>query len=250
MWQQAQAQRDDDIVQDFIEFSLEWLQGRRYTLSIDVDMAAWARVMTAAVSAAAVNPTFNPQINRLTPHNSFWLDVREGSHTVATMAARLFLADDYLELKRSMRLWRDEPEPELGELALSVPEGMPLISGRVGHEGGLWVHPEHRKRGLSVVLPHLIRALSMRQWSIDWQTGVTRRAIGECGIAKWAYGMPHQEPLFEGYFPITGANDRLFIAYMSHDELVAGLETAKVVERLPDIEEQPTYAGAVARNKG
>jgi len=247
MWQQAQAQRDDDIVQDFIEFSLEWLQGRRYTLSIDVDMAAWARVMAGAMSAKAVNPTFDPAVNRLTPHNSFWLDVREGSHTVATMAARLFLTDDYLELKRSMRLWRDEPEPELGELALSVPEGMPLISGRVGHEGGLWVHPEHRKRGLSVVLPHLIRALSMRQWSIDWQTGVTRRAIGECGIAKWAYGMPHQEPLFEGYFPITGANDRLFIAYMSRDELLHGLDAAKVTERLPVTQEQPSYAGAVAR---
>lgn len=250
MRQQAQAQRDDDIVQDFIEFSLEWLQGKRYTLSIDVDMAAWTRVMTAAMSAAAVNPTFNPALNRLTPHNSFWLDVREGSHTVATMAARLFLTDDYLALKRSMRLWRDEPPPELGELSLSVPEDMPLIHGRVGHEGGLWVHPEHRKRGLSVILPHLIRALCLRQWSIDWQTGVTRRAIGECGIAKWAYGMPHQEPLFEGHFPITGANDRLFIAYMSRQELVHGLDAAKVVERLPDIREQPSYAGALARNKG
>src|SRR6185437_6265402 len=181
---------------------------------------------------AAVNPTFNPAVNRLNPHNSFWLDVREGSHTVATMAARLFLTDDYVGLKRSMRLWRDEPAPALGELALTVPAGMPLIAGRVGHEGGLWVHPEQRKRGLSVILPHLIRA------------------IGECSIAKWAYGMPHQEPLFDGHFPITGATERLFIAYMSRQELVAGLDTATVAERLPDIEEQPTYAGAVARNKG
>jgi hypothetical protein len=186
MWQQTQPQSDAHVVQDFIEYGLEWLQERRYTLAVDVDMAAWARTMTDAVSAASVNPTFNPQYNRLSPHNTFWLDVRAGSHTVATMAARLFITEDYLALKRSMRLWRDEPPSGSGELTLSVPAGMPAIAGHVGHEGGLWVHPEHRKRGLSVILPHLIRALCVRQWDVDWQTGVTRRAIGECGIAKWA----------------------------------------------------------------
>jgi hypothetical protein len=245
MWRQAEAQSDDERVQDFIEFSLQWLQQRRYTLTIDVDMAAWTRVMAAAMSASAVNPTFNPHVNRLTPHNSFWMDVREGSHTVATMAARLFVTEDYLALKRSMRLWRDAPP--LGELTLTLPPGMPTIAGQVGHEGGLWIHPEHRKRGLSVILPHLIRALCLRQWNIDWITGVTRRAIGECGIAKWAYGMPHVEPCFEGYFPITGAPDRLFIAYMNRAELIAGLDPATLAARLPDEREQPTYAGALAR---
>jgi hypothetical protein len=247
MWQQAWAQTPEERVQDFIEFSLEWLQQRRYTLSIDVDMAAWARVMTAAVSAAAVNPTFNPQANALTPRNSFWMDVRMGSHTVATMAARLFVTDDYLALKRSMRLWQDAPPKEHGELALTLPPDMPHIAGRVAHEGGLWVHPEQRKRGLSVMLPHLIRALCIRQWNVDWQTGVTRRAIGECGIAKWAYGMPRVEPVFEGWFPVTGANDRLFIAYMARDEIIAGLDAAKVTERLPEIREPPAYAAALAR---
>jgi hypothetical protein len=247
MWQQAQS--DDDVVQDFIEFSLQWLQDRRYTLAIDVDMAAWTRVMTDAVSAASVNPTFNPHVNRLSPQNSFWLDVREGSHTVATMAARLFVTEDYLALTRSMRLWRDEPPTEHGELTLTVPAGMPTIAGQVGHEGGLWIHPEHRKRGLSVILPHLNRALCVRQWDVDWQTGVTRRSIGECGIAKWAYGVPHVEPCFEGYFPITQSEDRLFIAYMSRDELISGLDAATVAERLPDAREQPTYAGALARKR-
>lgn len=247
MWQPAAAQADYDVVQDFIEFSLEWLQQRRYALVIDVDMAAWARVMTDAVSAASVNPTFNPHINSLSPHNSFWLDLREGSHTVATMAARLFVTEDYIALKRSMRLWRDEPPTAQGELMLTLPPEMPTIAGHVGHEGGLWIHPEHRKRGLSVILPHLIRALCLRQWNVDWQTGVTRRGIGECGIAKWAYGVPHVEPCFEGYFPITQAPDRLFIAYMSRAELIFGLDAAKVAQRLPDAPEQPTYAGALAR---
>ena len=246
MWQQAQ--NDADVVQDFIEFSLGWLQDRRYTLAIDVEMAAWTRVMTKAVSAAAVNPTFNPHVNRLSPQNSFWLDVRTGSSTVATMAARLFVTDDYLALKRSMRLWRDEP-PE-GELTLTPPPDMPTIAGQVGHEGGLWVHPEHRKRGLSVILPHLIRALCVRQWNIDWQTGVTRRGIGECGIAKWAYGVPHVEPCFEGYFPITQAEDRLFIAYMSRDELMFGLDATTVAARLPAAQEATADASPSARRQG
>jgi hypothetical protein len=165
------------------------------------------------------------------------------------MAARLFVTEDYLALKRSMRLWRDEPPRGLGELTLTLPPETPTIAGQVGHEGGLWVHPEHRKRGLSVILPHLIRALCVRQWNIDWQTGVTRRGIGECGIAKWAYGVPHVEPCFEGYFPITQAQDRLFIAYMNRDELIFGLDTATVADLLPDAREQPTYAGARARKR-
>lgn len=111
MWQEEH--RVLDTVQDFIDFSLDWLEQRGYSLKIDTDMGAWARVMTAAVSAAVVNPTFDPSFNRLSPHNSFWLDAKAGSHTIATCAARHFVTEDYLSLMRSTRLWFDPPRPEM-----------------------------------------------------------------------------------------------------------------------------------------
>jgi len=236
MWE---LQPRTDVVQDFIDFSLEWLGRRNYALEVDVDMTRWTRLVASALGWDAINPTFNPSINALTPGNSFWCDIRAGSSTIATMAARLFVTEDYLALKRSMRLWRDSPPP--GELQIVRPPEMPLISGRVAHEGGLWIHPEHRKRGLSVILPHLTRALCLRQWNIDWQTGVTRRAIGNCGIAVWAYGMKHVEVCFDGYFPITHTWDRLSIAYMSRSEVVAGLDLDAIASLLPDHHAKPVH---------
>src|SRR5260221_11586988 len=109
MWQQVLS--DADTVQDFIDFGLAWLQDRHYTLTIDVDMAAWARTLAKAPSIAVVNPTFDPRWSPSAPDNTFWLDLRAGSQTIAMMAARLFVTDDYLEFKRSTRPWYDPSPP-------------------------------------------------------------------------------------------------------------------------------------------
>ncbi len=232
MWQQLQTKAD--TVQDFIDFSLAWLEDRNYSLTVDADLAGWARKMGDAPSIALVNPTFDPRWSPVTAENSFWLDIRLGSQTIALMAARLFVTDDYLEIKRSTRLWYDPPRPGDARLAITVPPDTPTIRGNVGHEGGLWVHPVHRKRGLSVILPHLIRALCFRQWNVDWQTGLTTRGVGESGIAQWAYGVPHVVPCYEGHFLLTQRPDRLFLAYMSREELISGLELDRVARLLPD----------------
>jgi GNAT superfamily N-acetyltransferase len=163
------------------------------------------------------------------------------------MAARVFATDDYLELKRSTRLWYDPPLPGQTRLEIVVPAETPTIFGTVGHEGGLWVHPEYRKRGLSVILPHLIRAFCLRQWDVDWQTGLTLREIGECGIAKWAYGMPHVVPCFEGFSPLRPIHDRLFIAYMDRRELLAGLSPDTVTRLFADRHSKTSHPAALVQ---
>jgi hypothetical protein len=247
MWQEALSELD--VVQDFIDFSMAWLEGYRYSITINVDMARWVDMMTAAVTAASVNPTFNPSFQKLSPNNSFWIDIREGSHTIAACAARHFITDDYMALKRSTRLWFDPPRPEDVELALALPADMPIICGSVGHEGGLWVHPLHRKRGLSVILPHLARALCFRQWNVDWQTGLALRSIGACGIVKWAYGVPHLIPCFEGKTPLKPYPERLYLAYMNREELLAGLQLDAVAGLLPN-RDQETRDAALRVKEG
>jgi GNAT superfamily N-acetyltransferase len=240
-------QKNTDVVQSFVDFSLAWLEERGYTLVVDVDMARWVKAMTSAPAIAGINTTFDPRSCRLSPDNSFWLDIRMGSHRIAMMASRLFITDDYLELKRSMRLWYDRPEPGDAPLRLTVATDLPTIRGNVGHEGGLWVHPEHRKRGLSVILPHLIRALAFRQWNLDWHTGLAMRDIGASGIVHRAYGMPHVVPCYEGFFRVVARQERLYLAYMSRKELVAGLDLDRAAALLPDRHAQPNHPVALVK---
>jgi hypothetical protein len=236
-----------DVVQSLVDFSLDWLENRNYTLVADVDMARWASAMTKAPGMSVVSPTFDPRWSRLSPDNCFWLDIRAGSHTIAMMASRVFITDDYLDIKRSLRLWYDPPRPGDAPLRLTVATDMPTIRGNVGHEGGLWVHPDHRKLGLSVILPHLTRALAYRQWNLDWQTGATMRGIGASGLATRAYGMPHVVPCYEGHFPVTGQPDRLYIVYMSRDELVAGLDLQRVAALLANGHAQTRHPVALVK---
>ena len=239
-WQKTQR-RETDAVQSFIEFGLSWLHERNYSLSVQVDMARWSEVMRTTARASFINPAFDPCHSRLSPANSFWLEVRVGSSTIATSAARLFVTDDYLDLKRSMRLWYENPPPHHPPLEIDA-LALPPISGRVGHEGGLWVDQQFRKRGLSVILPHLNRALCFREWSVEWQTGITMRGIGESGLAERAYGFPHVVPCFEGYLPVTGKTERLYMTYMTDLELIAGLRCETVARLLPDHHSQPIHA--------
>lgn len=233
-----------ETVQAAIEFCLAWLEEQRFTLTIDTDMSAWADFLSEAPANPLVNPTFDPRFSRLSPDNSFWLDIRFGSQTVATSTARLFVTDDYLSLKRSMKLWYDKPTEEL---AIAEDVDMPVLDGRIGHEGGLWVHPDHRKRGLSVILPHLNRALCFREWSIDWQTGATSHGIAKSRLPERAYGFPHVVPCFEGYFPVLRRLERLYITYMSRGELVAGLDLEAIARLLPDGDRQMGHPAVLAQ---
>jgi hypothetical protein len=215
-------------VQSFIDFSLAWLDERQYTLAVDADMAGWVTIMRTT-GAEIVNPSFDPGLSLLTAQNSFWLDIRAGSETIAVSAARLLVTDDMTELMRSMQLWYTAPTQKF-EISLASP--IPVIGGRVGYEGGLWVHPRHRGRGLSVILPHLNRALCHRQWSVDWQTGLVHRSLAESGLTGRAYGFPRIVQCSAGYFSVTRKVDPLYLVYMSEAELLRGLDV-DTVTRLP-----------------
>jgi hypothetical protein len=243
---QLQRQRRTNGVQDFIDYSLAWLQDRNYTLAIDAEMAGWARMMRTIVGDGLVNPSFDPQHSRLSPHDSFWLDIRAGSETIAISAARLLVTDNFIDLMRSMKLWYREPR-ETFDVALASP--IPAIGGRVGYEGGLWVHPRHRRRGLSAILPHLNRALCLTQWNVNWQTGLVHRSIAEHGLARRAYGFSNLVQCSNGFFPVTQKVDPLYLVYLSETELLAGIDPDTVAGLLPDRNRQTINPGAYAQER-
>jgi hypothetical protein len=237
------ATENYDVI-DLIDAALDWLDRRGLNLAIEADVAGWAAHMRTAPATKGVNPTFDPHCSRVDARNSFWVNVRDGDGTVACGAGRLFETGDYLELKRSLRLWFDrEPLPYQGRLELIVPEGTPFIAGRVGHEGGLWVHPAHRKRGLSMLVPRLVRAICLGRFAVEWQCGVNFDDLTRSGLPTGAYGFPHCVPCLDTFFPPTGRNERMHMVYMSRAELLA-VQRETVIRLRADGNHQPVDASA------
>jgi hypothetical protein len=236
------AATENHDVLDLVDAALEWLDERKLTLAIEPDVAGWASHMRQAPKTKGVNPTFDPTFSAVDRRNSFWVNVMDEGRTVACGAGRLFETEDYLELKRSLRLWFDRaPVPFRERLPLIVPETAPFIAGRVGHEGGLWVHPAHRKRGLSMLIPRLVRAISLGRFAVEWQCGVNFEDLTKSGLPTSAYGFPHCVPCIDGLFPPTGRHERMHMVYMSRAELLA-IQRETIVRLRADRYEEPVDA--------
>jgi len=227
-----------------ITFCLAWLKARDYEPMVRSDMSAWVAAMQDAPGMTVVNPTFDPRWHGLSEATCFWIDVRRGRQTVATIAARLLCTDDYFELLRSMRLLFDPPRPHLSRWDITLADNTPRLSGRVGHEGGMWIHPEHRRIGMSVILPHLVRAIAFDRWALDWQTGIGIDAVGTSGLLETAYGMSHVQLCYVGPSPVPikkGSEDvpiegppiRLYSAHLNRNEILHGLAIGAIRARLP-----------------
>jgi GNAT superfamily N-acetyltransferase len=238
------AATENHDVLDLVDAAMEWLDSRSLQLAIEPDVAGWAAHMHRAPATKGVNPTFDPAFCAVDRRNSFWVNITHEGRTIACGAGRLFETDDYLELKRSLRLWFDRaPVPFRERLTLIVPEDVPFIAGRVGHEGGLWVHPAHRKCGLSFLIPRLVRAICLGRFAVEWQCGVNFDDLTRSGLPTSTYGFPHCVPCIDGFFPPTGRHERMHMVYMSRAELLA-IQRETIIRLRADRYEQPVDAAA------
>ena len=217
----ALTSQDYDNIQAVISLYLDELDRMGLELTVETDMAGWADVMRSAPKMSVLNPAFDPEESHLHTGNSFWLRVSYEEQTVACIANRLYVTDDYIGLKRSLRLWYDRKPVLISEpLNVVIPEHVPHISGRVGHHGGLWVHPDWRGIGLAGTLPRLTRALSMRHFDVDWHCGTVFKPLAERGLPSKAYGYPHVDICIDGYFPVTGQHETIYMGWITRPEIL------------------------------
>ncbi len=209
-----------DPVQAYIDQSMNWFARNDYTVTVGFNLNDWVEVMSNSPGVHAVTSTFNPSHSNLTPGNSFWLRLEHRGETMACIANRVFNTPNYADVMRSGKLWQDRIQSIAPPLKLVIPASTPLMSGRVGHHGGLWVHPEHRKRGLSARLPRFTRALSMRQFDVDWHCGLVLKSLGDSGLPLREYGYPNMVPCIDGLFPATGKYAQLYMTYISRSEML------------------------------
>jgi hypothetical protein len=197
------------------------------TITFSTEMTEWVNAITNAPRRGIVNPTFDPAHNDLTPENAFWVAAtdRATGQLVACIANRVFITHDYRDLLRTQRLWYASGPRRLVELTPQA-EAMPRIAGRVGHHGGLWIHPDWRKRGLSGHLTKLVRSASLRRFDVDWHCGSVFAAIAEKGLPiapETGYGYPRMVLAIDSWFPITDKPERVYLRWISRPEMLAQL---------------------------
>lgn len=213
-----------ELAQRYMTESIGLLQRSGYRMSLNFDLSGWAALLRAAPKIGIVNPTFDPASSDLKPNEAFWLQLNDEYGVAACIADRLFVTDDFVTGEiGSGHLWYAHPgADDRPTLLPEAPVGR--YSGRVGHAGGLWVHPRRRKDGLSWLLPRLVRALSIINWSVDRHCGMVFEGIHDSGLSAQAYGFPESHVVVEGYFPPTRADARVFVIHIDREQIAAQFE--------------------------
>ncbi len=134
---------------------------------------------------------------------------------------RLFRTGDLTALIASLGLWFDPVPPGMGAgIVLAVPDSVPVLSGRVGHVGGLWVHPRLRGSGLALMLARLI---GERRSTCSTPTGTpgSPSRTSPCGPAPGsAYGTATTVLCVDGFFPPRDRPERVFLSYATRAQVL------------------------------
>lgn len=213
-----------ELAQRYMTESIGLLQRSGYRLSLIFDLSGWAALLRAAPKIGIVNPTFDPAHSDLKPNEAFWLQLNDDSGVAACIADRLFVTDDFISREIATgHVWYAHPGGgDQPEMLPTAPFGR--YGGRVGHAGGLWVHPRRRKDGLSWLLPRLVRALSIINWSVDRHCGLVFEGIHDSGLSAQAYGFPESHMIVEGYFPPVRGDARVFVIHIDREQIAAQFE--------------------------
>jgi hypothetical protein len=235
----------DVIIETCLDETVRHLTKIGLAPTFSEDLSGWVAMIESAPGRDRVNPTFHPLHSDVTPDNAFWIKLTDADtgRAIACIANRVFETDDWLEVMRSQRLWFRSPP---GRPIDIVPDSLPLIAGRVGHHGGLWIHPEFRKHGLSGFMTRLARCRSLGRWNVDWHCGLVAAKIAEKGLPTTpvtGYGYPRMALVIDGRYPVIDHPERVFVPWISRDEMLAQLaaETARLIG---DRDEQRIHSSA------
>jgi hypothetical protein len=96
------------------------------------------------------------------------------------------------------------------------------LNGASTYTGAYWVRPDMRSKGLSAVLPKLMRYMALTTWNSPVEFSLGRNQFLRPDVAE-TYGFEHIEPSFEFFI-----DDKLIwdgvLLWSTRDELISQLE--------------------------
>lgn len=188
-------------------------------VTIRGDLSGWVELMKNSPATTIVNPAFDPEVCDIDESNSFWIDVTtEDDEVIACIASKHLMTPDFTTLIETSQLWLGNTAKDAPMMPLLLPGDFPSIAGSVQFYGGLWVRPDFRKVGLSAALPQLARSTAVVRFQPDWHCGFVFGGLGKKQLPLKSYGYAHLQKCTECFFPVTGAEESLYLPYESADE--------------------------------
>jgi hypothetical protein len=230
-----------------------------YTISIRYDLREWASYVRSKPDCPIVNPTLDPDCSDLDASNSLWVDIHDRSGRRAAVSAnRVMHCSDFAEAFASGHAHYAHPSSEHRmQVRPEVPRG--LMTGRIGHAGGLYVEPHAKKEGFPWLASPLMRALSIISFGVDRQCGAIFGHLKDAGFIERAYRFPDWWLAVDGYFPPIGKEAKVYIMHIGLDAMVEQLraDAARIManrdQKLGDLaaiigkrKEKPWIPGGVA----
>ncbi len=142
-------------------------------------------------------PMFDPAVTPVSRENSFAVVVRDGRGKAVAAQGGLLYNLTRATLKEefeSMRFFYSDPERMVwpGESCVVTAPSADRITGRAAFVGGMWYHPDWRKKNLVGPLGRINRAYAFTRWYADYAFSVMVEKLVEKDFARVA-AWPHVE---------------------------------------------------------
>ena len=171
-----------DNTQKYIDGIIHDLAGLR--VEVSSDLHAWKRLH------GDISKPFDPDLNDIRPSEVFWIGVYSGNTLVACGGGRVVVCEDFIKEYLTTYLLFGDIQPSLESMDYRFVTDGPVLSGRVGYGGGVWVHPSYTGKGLAKTVSHLGKVIALRRLRVDHYTALLKHSR-ECWaltVLGWSHG--------------------------------------------------------------
>lgn len=215
--------REFDIVQSFIQRLFPAFEARGLSFHVSSDFDEFVAIRRKSANGF-VYPTYDPGQSRVSPENAFWVKIcNPAGEVVAGQATRLFDTPDFYALLRSGRVWFDRKLASVPDFPFAC--ALPNCAGRIAHLGGLWVDGPYRGNKLATLICATTRALTLRNFGFDHETGLCFEPIALKRLPIDSYGHPQLAPCIDGYFPVTRKVEHMYLSHVSRAQALQQMAT-------------------------
>lgn len=232
--------RRNTTIDTYINVLLGALNHRGFFVEQDPDLARWRRCLESMPGIVGINPSFDPAHHDFRPGGpQYWLRLstiptraKKSSELVAVIAFRLIETGEggWIEWLKSGRLF-SETLPPLGMAKILQPRDCNW-TGRIGHHGGLVISEPYRSQRLAYLLTHLVRAISIKRYNVDYHCGLVYENLLRSGVPLRpdGYGYARADLAMDGFVGAVGRSARMYTTQIDRAGMLAQIEAGPLPE--------------------